>query len=137
MEQVIVRRKVFDPLKQRWVDEELPTYTIRLFGKVNNVTEPTLIASATIPTGSPPTDRMSWLVARSRFYAGSPETLFSIVHSELGTVDEVYFESPGDEVVTAGEFAPYTLPSGEVRVYLTTPGSAKRGFGVSMEGPVL
>ncbi len=137
MEQVIVRRKIFDPAKQRWIDEELPTYTLRMFGRTNSVTASTPIASAVVPPGSPATDTRSWLIARCRFYAGSPETKFSIVHSLYGTVDEVYFESPGEEVVTAGKLAPYTFPSGEVKVYLTTPGSAKSGFGVSMEGPVL
>ena len=137
MDMMIIRRRIFDPLKQSWKDEELPTLTLRMRGSVNNVTSPTPIASVFVPYGSPAPEQMSWLIARSRFYAGSPETKFSIVHSVLGTVDEVYFEAPGEEVLTSGKYPVYSFPSGSVTVYLTTPGSALRGFGVSMEGPTV
>jgi len=134
----IERKKLFDTAKQEYVDEPLPTYTAKVAGFVRNVTTATPLISTPVYPGSPYRP-MTWMVNRFRVFTGSPETLFAVVHSRLGTVDRIYFEAPGQETDLAGDMrAPvYAFGPGTVKVYLDTPGSCARGFGVSMEGPLL
>lgn len=132
---VIFRKKVFDPLKQTWMDEAIPTVTTKRHGWVRSATAATVLASHYVLPGSPITVQRSWMILRLRAFSGSPETRFSIVHSRLGTIDQIYFESPGEETNISAGMPIYALHTGTVKAYLHTPGSAYSGYGVSLEGP--
>jgi len=135
MEVKITRQQVFDPAKQSWVDEELPTISVDRAGSVRNVTAATLLASHYVGYGSPHTVEKVWRIFRARFFAGSPQTLFSVVHSRYGSIDQIYFESPGEQTDLALINPVYIFRPGSVNFWLATPGSAPRGFGVSVGGP--
>ena len=135
MSQVIMRKKVFDPAKQSFRDEEIPTVTIKRMGWARAYAETAIIASHYVGYGSPSTIAKTWIVQRARFFAGSPDTLFRVHHTRLGDVDMVYFESPGEQLDLL-ESGVYKFPPGSVWIIMHLAGSTPRaGFGVSFEGP--
>jgi len=94
-----------------------------------------IIASHYVGMGSPSTVAKTWTVQRARFFAGSPDTIFSVVHSRLGSVDPVYLEAPGGQLDLM-ESGVYKFGPGSVRIRMHLAGSTPRvGFGVSFEGP--
>jgi len=131
----LFRAQKLDLAKGEWVDEFIPTETVKRRGWVRNVAAATLLASHYVKPGSPETVDRTWLITRARFWAGSPETVFSIVHSREGSIDQIYFESPGEQTDISQIGFVYAFPTGSVKAYLETPGSALRGFAVSLEGP--
>ena len=134
MSQVIMKKKVFNPAVQGWVDEEIPTVTVKRMGWARAYAAGAIIASHYVAMGSPSTVAKTWMVQRARFFAGSPDTIFSIVHSRLGSIDTVYFESAGEQLDLL-EAGVYRFSPGSVRIRMHLAGSTPRvGFGVSLEG---
>ena len=137
MTEVIVKKRIFNPATQSWVDEELPVLTIKRMGWARAYAAGAIIASHYVGYGSPATIQKIWVVQRARFFTGSPDAIFSVVHSRLGSVDPIYFESPGEQLDLL-ESGVYKFGPGSVRVRMHLAGSTPRtGFGVSFEGPEL
>jgi len=135
MAQVIMRKRVFNPATQQWIDEEIPTVTIKRMGWARAYAAGAIIASHYVGYGSPSTVQKTWLVQRARFFTGSPDAIFSVVHSRLGSIDVVYFEAEGGQLDLL-ESGVYKFGPGSVAVKMHLAGSTPRaGFGASLEGP--
>ena len=135
MAEVIIRKRVFDLAKQQWIDQFLPTLTVKRHGWARAYAAGAVIASHYVASGSPATVDKVWIIEKARFHAGSVDTIFSAVHSRIGTVDAIYFESPGAEtnILLPGVFR---FTPGSVRFVMHHAGSTPLvGFGVSLEGP--
>ncbi|MDI6814129.1 MAG: hypothetical protein QMD10_11420 [Desulfitobacteriaceae bacterium] len=135
MSQIAFRKKLFNPATQMWQDEALPTVTVKRMGWARAYSAGAVIASHYVGMGSPSTVAKTWIIQRARFFAGSPDTILSVVHSRLGSIDAVYFESPGEQLDFL-ESGVYKFPPGSVRFVMHLAGSTPRvGFGISVEGP--
>jgi len=130
----IIRRQRRDTIKGDFVDETLPTLTVKKAARAVTST-PALIGSHYVGVGSPSTVEKVWRITRLGLATGSPETWFAITHSRLGTVDPTrYFPTRGEQLDLGAYDAPlYCFPSGSVSVRVISTGSGV--FGFSMEGP--
>ena len=124
-EQQSLLRRFFDPQRNAYVDELLPTTTLKLKGPLKRgfIRAPrgTILGYYRV-TGSHYQEAQgtySLRITRASIFAGSREAMWAIRHSRQGTVDVLHFPVPGQQVILGEPNKP---------VYTFGPGTVTWGF---------
>jgi hypothetical protein len=132
----IVRTQVFDWRRKEWIDEILPTLTVKRAGKFRGDITDLCVGSHFVGAGS------VFLMNKLRLSVGSADVWWDIVTTGSpmvgevqGTIDVGYFESQGAETNLMDPEAPLVIQPGTFFVYMRigTYGSAQ-DFGCAFEG---
>jgi len=134
----VVRKQVFDNRKAEFIDEILPTLTVKRAERIRGYGSPgsdIKVGSHIIGPGS--TFRLHFL----RISAGSPEVWWIIKakgspitpYEHKGTIDVGYFEAKGGETNLMDPLAPKSIQPGTMEVWILGAGSAK-WYGCAFEG---
>ena len=138
MPEVSIRRtQVFDWRRKEWIDEILPTLTVKRAGKYRGDVTDLCVGSHFVGAGS------VFLMNKLRLSVGSADVWWDIVTSGSpmvgevqGTIDVGYFESQGQETNLMDPLAPLAIQPGTFFIYMrigTWLGSAQ-DFGCAFEG---
>jgi hypothetical protein len=136
MSDIQVRRnEVFDWRKKEWVDEILPTLTVKQAGIIRGTGATVTAGSHRIGQGS------TLLITAFNIASGSPDFWWALTHEgtpfpgeKRGTIDCGYFGAKGETRVLGNVKEPIKVVGpGSMRLQFLTPGSAK-DFSFSFEG---
>jgi len=137
MPEVQIRRnQVFDWRRKEWIDEILPTLTVKRAGKFRGADVDLCVGSHFVGQGS------VFLMHKLRLSTGSADVWWDItttgspmVGEVQGTIDIGYFEAQGQETNLMDPLAPLAIQPGTFFVYMRigTYGSAQN-FGCAFEG---
>lgn len=134
IEVIVQRKEILDWRRKEFVDDIMPTLTVKRAGRYRGTGADLKVGSHYIGPGS--TLRLTHL----RISSGSPEVwwiikaLGSPYKGEVrGTVDVGYFESKGGETNLMDPRAPKAIQPGTMEIWILSAGSAK-WYGCSFEG---
>jgi hypothetical protein len=130
----IVRKQVFDWRKKEWIDEILPTLTVKRAGKYRGANADLCVGSHFVGAGS------VFLMNKLRISTGSADVWWDIISEGSpmigevqGTIDVGYFEAQGQETNLMDPLAPVVIQPGTFYVYLRSAGT-QGDFGCAFEG---
>jgi hypothetical protein len=129
------RNEVFDWRKKEFVDEILPTLTVKQAAQIRGAGISVLAGSHRIGQGS------TLLITSFNVASGSPDFWWALTHEgtpfpgeKRGTIDVGYFGAKGETRLIGNVREPVKVVGpGTMRLQFITPGSAKI-FGFSFEG---
>ena len=124
----IQRKEIYDPAFEEFVDEELPTVSVKAAGRAGDVAAGTAVVSFT-GLGGGTVMRLTYLRV-----AANAETEF-FLKDRSGTIDYPYLESKGDEVLLGAPDAPIHVVQGTFAIGLVNAGVAGT-FIAAFEGVV-
>ena len=113
----VQRKKIYDPAFEEFVDEELPTVSVKGAGRVRNCKAGTAIATYT-GLGGGTVMRLTYL----RVAADGAQEFF--LKDRGGTFDYPYLEAAGAEVILGEPKAPIHVIKGTFEIGLVTAGTA-------------
>ena len=111
------RKKIYDPAFEQFVDEELPTVSVKGAGRVRNCKAGTAIATY-IGLGGGTVMRLTYL----RVAADGAQEFF--LKDRGGTFDYPYIEAAGAEVTVGAPDAPIHVIKGTFEIGLVTAGTS-------------
>ena len=133
----IVRKQVYDWRRKEWIDEILPTLTVKRAGKYRGADADLCVGSHFVGQGS------VFLMNKLRISTGSADVWWDItttgspmIGEIQGTIDLGYLEGKGGEINLMDPDAPVVIQPGTFFVYMrigTWLGSAQN-FSCSFEG---
>ena len=128
------RNQVYDWRRKEFVDEILPTLTVKRAGKYRGADADLCVGSHFVGQGS------VFLLHKLRISSGSADVWWDIVSAGSpmigevqGTIDVGYFESQGQETNLMDPKAPIAIQPGTFYVYIRSAGTAN-DFGCALEG---
>ena len=124
----VQRKKIYDPAFEEFVDEELPTVSVKGAGRERNVAADAAIASYT-GLGGGTVMRLTYL----RIAADGAQEFY--LKDRSGTFDYPYLEAAGAEVTLGAPDAPIHLIKGTFEIGCSRAGTAGT-FIASYEGVV-
>ena len=134
VEVLVVRTQVFDWRRKEFVDEVLPTLTVKKAAKFRGAAADLCVGSRYVGQGS------VFLMNKLRLSTGSADVWWDIVTrgspfpgEKEGTIDVGYFEAKGAELNLMDPKAPLAIQPGTFYVYVRDAGTAN-DFGCSFEG---
>jgi hypothetical protein len=131
---IIVRNQVYDWRRKEYVDEILPTLTVKRAGKYRGADADLVVGSHLVGAGS------VFLMNKLRISAGSAQTWWDItttgspmIGEVQGTVDVGFLEAIGQETNLMDPNAPIAIQPGTFFVNIRSAGTAT-DYGCSFEG---
>lgn len=120
MKVVTIRKQIYDPSLERYVNEEIPTHTIKRARRLRTASANTVLASHYISSGSPAITAGTYgygSVARViRFMYGASKEIEMYVKDRSGTIDFLYLPSAGRELYIGGPYEPVYTAEGTLKV---------------------
>jgi hypothetical protein len=133
-EVINVRKQVYDWRRKEYVDEILPTLTVKRAGKYRGAGADLCVGSHFVGAGS------VFLLNKLRISSGSADAWWDIVTTGSpmvgevqGTVDVGYLEAKGQETNLMDPNAPVSIQPGTFYVYVRSAGTAN-DFACALEG---
>lgn len=115
-----VRKQIYDPSLERYVNEEIPTHTIKRARRLRTASADTVLASHYISSGTNAVDAGTYgygSVARvSRFMYGANKEIELYVKDRTGTIDYLYLPSAGRELMLSDSYKPVYTTEGTFKV---------------------
>lgn len=134
VEIIVVRSQIFDWRRKEWVDEILPTMTVKKAGKYRGTGADLTIGSHFVGQGS------VFLMQKLRISSGSADVWWDItttgtpsVGEKKGTLDVGYFQAKGEEINLMDPKAPLAIQPGTFSVIIRSAGTTN-DFGCAFEG---
>lgn len=131
---ILIRSQVFDWRRKDWVDDILPTLTVKKAGKFRGAGADLTVGSHFVGKGS------VFLMNKLRISTGSADVWWDITTTgsplpgeKKGTIDVGYFEAKGAEINLMDPKAPLVIQPGTFYVTVRSAGSAN-DFGCAFEG---
>jgi hypothetical protein len=135
MPQVIIERKqVFDWRRKEWIDEILPTLTVKRAGKYRGAGADLVVGSHFVGAGS------VFLLNKLRISVGSAQSWWDLtsegspmIGEVQGTIDVGFLEAMGQETNLMDPNAPVVIQPGTFFVTVRNAGTAT-DYGCALEG---
>lgn len=133
-EVILERKQIFDWRRKEWIDEILPTLTVKRAGKYRGAGADLCVGSHFVGQGS------VFLMNKLRLATGSADVWWDLttegspmIGEIRGTIDVGYFEAQGQETNLMDPLAPVVIQPGTFYVYVRDAGTAQ-DFGCAFEG---
>ena len=114
----VQRMQIYDPAREEFLDEELPTVTVKGAGRATSVQAGTALGSYTGLEGGGTVMRLTYLRV-----AASKEAEFFLKDRD-GTFDYPYLEAAGAEVTQGGPTTPIHVVKGTFEIGLQVLGTS-------------